>query len=305
LKSLLAIDLNDHKNYRDLSKPIGALNPKKLLLFQKNLDENDIPYLYPIHYSSTYIVLFFLIRSHPNYFVNFQAQAFGPPDRLFISMKMCWQYTYNPGSDVKELIPEFYNSNGDFLKNTRNLNLGTTQSGHVVSDVVLPKWAKSPGDFVKILRSALESEYVSSKLNEWIDLIFGYKQRNEKALEADNLFHYLSYDDNNYINEFSDDQRESYITHLLECGQTPKKLFNDPHPRKRMRRITLPTNDMLLHNPQNQLIIQVNKLLREREKIEKNNEKLRRMKENEIELVHQENQELEKKQNDDLRSINE
>jgi hypothetical protein len=220
-------------------------------------------------------------------------------------MKLCWQYTYNPGSDVKELIPEFYSSNGEFLKNIKNLTLGTTQAGQIVDDVVLPKWAKSPEDFVKILRAALESEIVSSKLNEWIDLIFGYKQRNEKALEANNLFHYLSYDENSYLNEISDDRRESYITHLLECGQTPKKLFNDPHPRKRMRRITLPTNDMLLHNPQNQLIIQVNKLLREREKIEKNNEKLRRTKENDLEAVHLEYQELEKKQNEELRSINE
>lgn len=41
-------------------------------------------------------------------------------------------------------------------------------------------------EFVKILRMALESEYVSSNLNHWIDLIFGYKQRGEEAIAADN-----------------------------------------------------------------------------------------------------------------------
>lgn len=33
---------------------------------------------------------------------------------------------------------------------------------------------------------ALESEYVSCNLNHWIDLIFGYKQRGEDAIAADN-----------------------------------------------------------------------------------------------------------------------
>jgi hypothetical protein len=44
------------------------------------------------------------------------------------------------------------------------------------------------------MRAALESEYVSGKINDWIDLIFGYKQRGEEALKADNLFYYMTYD---------------------------------------------------------------------------------------------------------------
>lgn len=50
----------------------------------------------------------------------------------------------------------------------------------------MPKWASDPDDFLAKLREALESEYVSNNLNNWIDLIFGYKQNGDEAVKADN-----------------------------------------------------------------------------------------------------------------------
>ena len=41
-------------------------------------------------------------------------------------------------------------------------------------------------DFINKLRAALESEYVSQNLHNWIDLIFGYKQRGEESEKANN-----------------------------------------------------------------------------------------------------------------------
>ncbi len=41
-------------------------------------------------------------------------------------------------------------------------------------------------DLTRQLQKALECEYVSENLHLWIDLIFGYKQRGEEALEANN-----------------------------------------------------------------------------------------------------------------------
>jgi len=60
------LDLSDPANYRDLSKPIGALNPDRLRFFKdryENWDDDDIPpFLYGTHYSNLGAVLFFLVR---------------------------------------------------------------------------------------------------------------------------------------------------------------------------------------------------------------------------------------------------
>ena len=48
------------------------------------------------------------------------------------------------------------------------------QDGKWLADVELPPWAGgSPDEFIRIQREALESEWVSEHLHEWVDLIFG------------------------------------------------------------------------------------------------------------------------------------
>lgn len=85
-------------------------------------------------------------------------------------------------------MPEFYDTSdkGDFLVNKHEIDFGERHDGSVVQDVSLPRWAAAPHDFVAILRDALESDYVSRHLHLWIDLIFGYKQRGEEAVKANN-----------------------------------------------------------------------------------------------------------------------
>ncbi len=48
--------------------------------------------------------------------------------------------------------------------------------------------------YLYLIQQALESDYVSAHLHEWIDLIFGYKQKGEEALKAHNVFHHLFYE---------------------------------------------------------------------------------------------------------------
>ena len=124
-------------------------------------------------------------------------------------------------ADVKELIPElFYQP--DCLRNVNQLDLGTKQDHTKLADVVLPPWAASPEEFVRINREALESDYVSAHLHEWIDLIFGYKQRGRPAHDAQNVFFYLTYAgsvdidaiDNPALRKATEDQ-------IANFGQTP------------------------------------------------------------------------------------
>ncbi|CAF1145389.1 unnamed protein product, partial [Brachionus calyciflorus] len=108
-------------------------------------------------------------------------------DRMFHSIKEAWlSASKNNMADVKELIPEFFYL-PEFLSNSNKFDLGKKQSGVELNDIVLPPWAKNdPREFVRVHRMALESDYVSAHLNEWIDLIFGYKQQGQAAIESNN-----------------------------------------------------------------------------------------------------------------------
>ena len=147
------------------------------------------PFLYGTHYSTPGYVLFYLVRQAPEYMLCLQNGKFDAPDRLFKSVAETWQSCLTNHADLKELIPSFYETNIDaseWLRNLKLLDLGTTQRGARVSDVVLPPWADDANDFVEKNRRALECDYVSSRLHEWIDLVFGYKQKGKQAIEANN-----------------------------------------------------------------------------------------------------------------------
>ena len=58
------LDLNDPASYRDLTKPIGALNQKRLddFLMRYNEMPDEDKYLYGTHYSCPGYVIGFLVR---------------------------------------------------------------------------------------------------------------------------------------------------------------------------------------------------------------------------------------------------
>lgn len=69
-----AIDLQDPMIYRDLSKPIGALNFKRLTDFRTRYNETPPEadkFLYGSHYSCPGYVIGFHVRQDPQWMIKF------------------------------------------------------------------------------------------------------------------------------------------------------------------------------------------------------------------------------------------
>ena len=254
------LDLTDPKIFRDFSKPMGGLDPKRLesYLTRRNDYEDpsgdDIqPFLYGTPFSSAMIVAAYMVRLEPyaQHFLKLQGGHFDLADRMFNSIHEAWQSASSVNMpDVKELIPEFFYL-PDFLVNHNYFKLGRKQNGVPLNNVILPPWAKGdPHEFIRMHREALESEYVSMHLHEWIDLIFGYKQRGKPADEANNVFHPWFYEGNIDIDSVTDQiKRNLVIGFIKNYGQMPRQLFKKPH--KQRRHITLPLSPVVLHNQAN------------------------------------------------------
>ncbi|XP_039226215.1 neurobeachin isoform X5 [Drosophila yakuba] len=230
------LDLSLPSNYRDLSKPIGALNPSRRAYFEERYESWDSdtipPFHYGTHYSTAAFTLNWLVRVEPftTMFLALQGGKFDYPDRLFSSVSLSWKNCQRDTSDVKELIPEWYFL-PEMFYNSSGYRLGHREDGALVDDIELPPWAKSPEEFVRINRMALESEFVSCQLHQWIDLIFGYKQRGPEAIRATNVFYYLTYEGSVDLDGVLDPvMREAVENQIRNFGQTPSQLLMEPHP---------------------------------------------------------------------------
>ncbi|XP_054265424.1 neurobeachin isoform X12 [Macrosteles quadrilineatus] len=230
------LDLSLPSNYRDLSKPIGALNPSRRAYFEERYNswehESIPPFHYGTHYSTAAFVLNWLIRVEPftSMFLALQGGKFDHPNRLFSSVGLSWKNCQRDTSDVKELIPEFFFL-PEMLVNVNRYRLGQQEDGTAVGNVELPAWANSPEEFIRINRMALESEFVSCQLHQWIDLIFGYKQRGPEAVRASNVFYYLTYEGSVDMDSITDPvMKEAIENQIRNFGQTPSQLLMEPHP---------------------------------------------------------------------------
>ncbi|KAK5964611.1 hypothetical protein GCK32_014708, partial [Trichostrongylus colubriformis] len=130
----------------------------------------------------------------------------------------------------KELIPELFYL-PEMLRNDNGFDFGKRSDGVKINDVVLPKWASSPEEFVLLHRQALESDLVSCQLNQWIDLIFGYKQKGPEAVRATNVFYYLTYEGAVSLKSIENaTQLEAIQQQITSFGQTPVQLLAEAHP---------------------------------------------------------------------------
>eukprot|EP01060_Flectonema_neradi_P032222 TRINITY_DN5086_c1_g1_i1.p1 TRINITY_DN5086_c1_g1~~TRINITY_DN5086_c1_g1_i1.p1 ORF type:complete len:2992 (+),score=590.07 TRINITY_DN5086_c1_g1_i1:220-9195(+) len=241
------IRLSDESIYRDLSKPMAGLDEKRSSSFARRYSEWNpddcagVPKFHcGSHYSTPMMVLWYLTRLQPytSMAVIYQGGKLDLADRLFHSIADAW-HSASQGSntDVKELIPELFYS-PEYLRNHNNLNLGTNRDGELLGDVVLPPWANSPEHFIATQREALESEYVSNNINEWLDLIWGFAQSGEEAAKRLNVFFYLAYPGGlkkaikNDVGADEPSAKWAAATQVAQFGQTPRKLWQARHPKR-------------------------------------------------------------------------
>ncbi|CAM9116037.1 unnamed protein product [Scytosiphon promiscuus] len=264
------LDLKDERNFRDLAWPMGAQRPEQrealhmryAELERGYLEEQSMggdmaetalpPFHHGTHYSTSAYVLWYLIRLEPFTSLHIHLQAsgeraldgrFDKADRLFQSLPDTYQScARNPG-DVKEAIPELYYL-PELLVNATGFDLGCPQATNKpVGDVELPPWAcGDPWEFVRRHREALESEHVSLRLHQWIDLVFGCRQRppalnagGRGAVESCNVFFHLTYPgavDLPRMREQDPQLYESTMKQIEEFGQAPAQLFKSPHPQR-------------------------------------------------------------------------
>ncbi|XP_040899509.1 neurobeachin-like protein 2 isoform X6 [Toxotes jaculatrix] len=233
------LDLEDPSVFRDLSKPIGVVNPRHAQNVREKYESFEDPtgtidkFHYGTHYSNAAGVMHYMIRMEPFTTLHIQLQSgrFDCADRQFHSVAAAWQARMESPADVKELIPEFFYF-PEFLQNMNGFDLGHLQiSQDPVTDVLLPCWATSREDFIRKHRKALECEHVSSHLHEWIDLIFGYKQRGEEAVNALNVFYYCTYEGAVDLDAIANENERKALEGIISnFGQTPCQLLKEPHP---------------------------------------------------------------------------
>ncbi|XP_021366386.1 neurobeachin-like protein 1 isoform X2 [Mizuhopecten yessoensis] len=235
------LDLDNPTVFRDLSKPIGAVNAKSTENVREKFETFEDPsgviekFHYGTHYSNAAGVMHYMIRMEPFTGLHIQLQSgrFDVADRQFHSVVATWSSLMDNPNDVKELIPEFYYL-PDFLVNNNGFDLGLLQiSRDRVDNVILPTWAKSPEDFIWKHKQALECEHVSSNLHNWIDLIFGYKQKGPAAVEALNVFYYCTYEGAVDLDAIKDPRERKALEGMINnFGQTPCQLLKESHPRR-------------------------------------------------------------------------
>jgi hypothetical protein len=172
--------------------------------------------------------------------VQFQDGRIDRADRLLHSLAEAYQTCTTHAGDARELVPElFYNP--EALLNGNDVNFGVRHDGAKVGDVKLPSWAANADDFIRKHREALESEYVSRNLHNWIDLIFGYRQRpkligsDSSAVDSCNVFPHFMYQDSIDFEALLTENKGLYdqlTEQIAESGQVPSQLFRRPHPQR-------------------------------------------------------------------------
>ena len=239
------IDLNEKSNYRNLRCSIGGISEIKRSKIDGKIkvmnDDKDLDiYQLGTHYMAGRMALGYLFRAEPfsSILLHFE-KGRDSPSRMFQAIGHTWKSGIGDTSDNKELVPELFYL-PDILQNYNSYSYGTrlpdieniefvmyTEGRLRVDQVIIPRWANNPYEFLKLNSLALESKFVCLEIGKWIDLIFGVKQQSKEDYNV-----YKNLCDEEYVRKHMDNLNESKMIEIQEFGTNPIKLFNKRHPVK-------------------------------------------------------------------------
>eukprot|EP01156_Anaeramoeba_ignava_P023199 Anaeramoba_ignava/c21393_g5_i1.p1 GENE.c21393_g5_i1~~c21393_g5_i1.p1 ORF type:complete len:855 (+),score=236.78 c21393_g5_i1:631-3195(+) len=230
------LDLSKPTTFRDLSLPIGAFHKKKRLFYEELQNAKKInQFNYSSLYSNPQIVVGYLCRLEPftSIMLKNPEKYTDSKNQFFNSISETWDSIMEEDSiSVQELIPEFFYLS-EFLK--KPVGRRNQMESHIwsrISDVQLPKWAKTKNQFIQLNREALESDYVSRNLHKWIDLVFGYKQKDNHAIAANNAFFSAAYEENLDLTMMNSENAQAIKDQIEKQGQVPMQLLKSKHPSR-------------------------------------------------------------------------
>ena len=255
---------------RPLDKPMGMLTINKdsaqrmedyiaLWEISKDDDDEDGFGKYGSHYSTSLYISYYLVRIFPFGIIRIEIQgtSFDDPNRLFNSMRASFDCSTSQKSDVRELIPELF-CMPEILLNNNDFNLGEIKDSSVkesetesdsdtdtentkvkmkeIQEVEMPKWCNNNAyDFIKKHREILESYQISNSINEWLNLIFGSKQKGIGANKIHNLFNYRTYEDYEPIFDKQTPDEQDINRRMLDFGITPNQIFKSNTSQRKMK----------------------------------------------------------------------
>ena len=216
----------DDKIYRDLSLPIHACGEDKERINYKYELLDDEKYHSGTFYSTHSFICYYLVRLRPFTEIHLEIQGakFDAPTRMFNGAEQL----SNISEKYQELIPALYNLPELYIKTNYIFEDDEKNMSEPISEYELPAWSKNdPRKLTLIFRKMLESDKISKRLNLWIDLIFGYKQKGLSAVKSLNVYRAACYFfEKNELEKLSkDNELEAYLYEKEEMGFVGKQLF--------------------------------------------------------------------------------
>ena len=192
---------------RDMKYPISIQNKEKrddLIMKYEREYEGKFQSHFNNHYSSAASIYYYLMRLNPygQDLIRLQNYQNENPNRIFLSFESL-EIILLSSADNRELIPDFF-CYFDFFINLNCCFFGMIKEGEINDDFEISSEASKQNNvispFVHNLyndRKLLNSILISSRIHDWVDIIFGKNQipENEtEAIQSCNIFSKSSYE---------------------------------------------------------------------------------------------------------------